>query len=141
MSAGSVGPGSKRDQDGTMLGLSFAAMVVIGLGNKVFNKLQTVPMHNYPFFLSLYSTFVYIPMSFAYIVPMIMYGTYITKEERQIPQRKFIVMGVLDAVSGLMQIFATNYLDGALVIMYVITLSGARDAMLSGTDDPHVQPG
>eukprot|EP00123_Amoebidium_parasiticum_P008162 comp18615_c0_seq1/m.20194 comp18615_c0_seq1/g.20194 ORF comp18615_c0_seq1/g.20194 comp18615_c0_seq1/m.20194 type:complete len:563 (-) comp18615_c0_seq1:175-1863(-) len=107
----------EKKKDGKMLAISFVAMVIIGLGNKVFNKLQTVPMHNYPFFLSIYSTFIYIPISFMYIFPMIKFGTLISKEEREIPQMKFFVMGMLDSICGLMQTFATNYLDGALVIM------------------------
>lgn len=38
--------------------LSFAAMVFVSLANKVFQKLETIPMYNYPNFLSLFTTFV-----------------------------------------------------------------------------------
>jgi hypothetical protein len=44
-----------------MLLFSFIVMVFVGLGNKIFNKLQTLPMHNYPYFLSLLTTFIYVP--------------------------------------------------------------------------------
>jgi hypothetical protein len=44
-----------------MLIFSFVVMVFVGLGNKIFNKLQTLPMHNYPYFLSLLTTFIYVP--------------------------------------------------------------------------------
>lgn len=37
----------------------------------MFAQLQTVPMQNYPMFLNLLTTFVYIPLSFAYILPMV----------------------------------------------------------------------
>ena len=53
---------------------SFCAMVVIGLGNKIFQKLQTIPMYNYPNFLNLLTTFMYIPLSFAYVIPAIKKG-------------------------------------------------------------------
>lgn len=44
-----------------MLIFSFVVMVFVGLGNKIFNKLQTLPMHDYPYFLSLLTTFIYVP--------------------------------------------------------------------------------
>ena len=53
---------------------SFLAMVIVGLGNKLFQIFETIPMHNYPYFLSLMTTFIYIPLSFAYIIPMQMMG-------------------------------------------------------------------
>lgn len=46
----------KRRQRGLLL--SFAAMVFVSLANKVFQKLETIPMYNYPNFLSLFTTFV-----------------------------------------------------------------------------------
>jgi drug/metabolite transporter (DMT)-like permease len=97
--------------------ISFFAMIFIGLGNKIFQKLQTAPMHNYPFFLNLWTTFIYIPCSFAYIIPAIRYTNLITPEERAVPQYKFAVMGTLDGLAGIMQIFASNYLPGGLLIL------------------------
>ena len=41
----------------------------VGLMNKIFNKLMTIPMYNYPNFLNLMTSFVYIPVCFAYIIP------------------------------------------------------------------------
>eukprot|EP00658_Telonema_sp_P-2_P081179 TRINITY_DN8253_c0_g2_i5.p1 TRINITY_DN8253_c0_g2~~TRINITY_DN8253_c0_g2_i5.p1 ORF type:complete len:430 (-),score=77.71 TRINITY_DN8253_c0_g2_i5:25-1314(-) len=93
-------------------------MVVVGLGNKVFQKLGTRPMYNYPFLLSLLSTFVYIPLSFAYIIPMIIWGNQITPEQRSIKQWDFFVMGALDGIAGLMQSFCSTYiLSGSLLIL------------------------
>ncbi len=37
----------KQKQRSKMLMISFILMVVFGLGNKIFQKLQTIPMHNY----------------------------------------------------------------------------------------------
>jgi len=101
-----------------MLAISFVLMVIIGLGNKVLSKLQTIPMYNYPYFQSMYTTFIYIPLSFAYIWPMIRFGSMITPEQRAIPWYKFGVMGGLDGIAGIMQSFATNYISsGPLIIL------------------------
>eukprot|EP00946_MAST-07B_sp_MAST-7B-sp1_P005121 g5121.t1 len=95
---------------GNALALSFILMVVVGLGNKLFQIFETGPMHNYPFFLNFLATFIYVPVSFLYILPMQRYGSAITKEQTQIPKRLFAVMGILDGAAGLMQGFATNYI-------------------------------
>jgi hypothetical protein len=101
-----------------MLIISFLLLLVVGLGNKIFQKLQTGPMQNYPYFLGLVVTFFYIPLSFAYIWPMILCGSAITKEQRQIPWYKFAVMGILDGIAGLMQSFAVNYIpSGSLIVL------------------------
>ncbi|RHX97678.1 hypothetical protein DYB36_002156, partial [Aphanomyces astaci] len=85
----------------------------------VFQKLQTIPMHNYPNFINLLSTFVYVSRTsrFAYILPMIKYGNAITVDQRRIPKRKFAVMGALDSVAGILQVFAATYLGGSLLIL------------------------
>ncbi|KAI9917053.1 hypothetical protein PsorP6_017202 [Peronosclerospora sorghi] len=80
-------------------------------------RLQTIPMHNYPVFLNLLTTFVYIPISFAYIIPMIKFGHEITLEQRSISKQKFAVMGGLDSVAGILQVFAATYLGGSLIIL------------------------
>jgi hypothetical protein len=71
---GDDGDTQKADSNRQALLWSFCAMVVIGLGNKIFQKLQTIPMYNYPNFLNLLTTFMYIPLSFAYVVPAIKKG-------------------------------------------------------------------
>lgn len=48
---------------------------------------------------------------------MIKYGSAITWDQRSIPKRKFAVMGGLDSVSGIMQVFAATYLGGSLIIL------------------------
>ena len=61
---------SERNEkkDSKLLILSFIAMVFVGLGNKVMQKVQTEPMKNYPYFLNIYTTFIFIPASFVYII-------------------------------------------------------------------------
>lgn len=105
-----------KEQDGRTLMIVFLGMVVIGLGNKVFNKLMTIPMHNYPNFLNLLTSFVYIPVCFAYIIPMAHYG-YIPAEQFAVPKKSFAIMGALDALAGIMQIFGSTYLPGPLIIL------------------------
>ena len=108
--AGAENELARGGRKGNALALSFVLMVIVGLGNKLFQIFQTGPMHNYPFFLNFLSTFIYVPVSFMYIIPMQMYGRAITKEQTQIPKRLFAVMGILDGAAGLMQGFATNYI-------------------------------
>lgn len=108
----------KSKNDERMLIIVFVLMVFIGLGNKIFNKLMTIPMYNYPNFLNLLTTFVYIPVCFAYIIPMARKGL-IPRDQLQMPRRPFAVMGGLDALAGIMQIFSATYLSGPLVILLV----------------------
>ena len=54
--------------------------------------------------------------SFAYIVPMLKWGTLISYESTQIPQYKWAIMGFLDSIAGIMQSLAVNYIaNGSLV--------------------------
>jgi len=111
-------PGQNKDSKSVALTVSFLVMIVVGLGNKVFNVLETTPMNNYPFFLNFYTSLIYIPLSFAYIWPMILFGKLITREQRAIPLHKFAIMGFLDGTAGIMQVFATTKIpSGALVIL------------------------
>ncbi|TDH72167.1 hypothetical protein CCR75_000992 [Bremia lactucae] len=74
-------------------------------------------MHNYPAFLNLLTTFVYIPISFAYILPMIKYGKAITWDHQNIPKHRFAIMGGLDSIAGTLQVFAATHLGGSLIIL------------------------
>ena len=68
---------------------------------------MTIPMYNYPNFLTLLAAFVFIPTCFTYIIPMTRKG-YISQSQLNVPKRKFIIMGALDATSTAMQIFGIN---------------------------------
>jgi drug/metabolite transporter (DMT)-like permease len=109
----SGGAGGDKAQ---MLVWSFCAMVVIGLGNKIFQKLETIPMYNYPNFLNLLTTAAYIPLSFAYVVPATRKG-WIREDNFTVPKKDFAVMGFLDSVAGIMQVFAATYLPGSLLVL------------------------
>lgn len=60
----------------------------------------------------------YVPVCFAYIIPMARNGG-IPKEQLDLPYKPFAVMGALDAVAGIMQVFAATYLPGPLIILLV----------------------
>jgi len=105
-----------KQKDERMLLIVFVLMVIVGLGNKVFNKLMTIPMYNYPNFLNLLTTFIFVPVCFAYIIPMAKLG-YIPKEQLEMPKKPFAIMGALDAAAGIMSIFAVTYLPGPLIIL------------------------
>lgn len=94
------------------------AMICVGLGNKLFQKFQSIPMFHYPLVLTVLSNFIYIPMSFIYIVPMIWWGSAITIEQQRFPKKKFALMGLLDGIAGFMQTLAiTNISSGSLIIL------------------------
>lgn len=81
--------------------ISFVLMIFIGLGNRILNILQFVPMQNYPLFVNLLTTFAYLPTSLLYIVPVIKYRKdLITPEARAVPQKVWIIMGTLDSIAG-----------------------------------------
>ena len=55
-----------RDEANTgTLTSAFLLMLFFQLGNRLFYKLATYPMYNYPLYLNLMSTLVYIPICFA----------------------------------------------------------------------------
>mmetsp|Transcript_57475 Transcript_57475/g.130225 ORF Transcript_57475/g.130225 Transcript_57475/m.130225 type:complete len:385 (+) Transcript_57475:146-1300(+) len=110
---------ANEENSGTLLALLFAAYVLFALANRLLQKLETIPMYNYPVFLNLLTTAAYIPISFAYIIPMMRYGTQITKEQTEIPKYKFFVMGFLDCVASTMQIFGVNYLTSGSTIVLI----------------------
>eukprot|EP00815_Leptocylindrus_aporus_P004513 CAMPEP_0116068238 /NCGR_PEP_ID=MMETSP0322-20121206/11536_1 /TAXON_ID=163516 /ORGANISM="Leptocylindrus danicus var. apora, Strain B651" /LENGTH=475 /DNA_ID=CAMNT_0003555299 /DNA_START=175 /DNA_END=1599 /DNA_ORIENTATION=+ len=105
-------------KDNRMLILSFVSMVVVGSANKIFSKLQTIPMYNYPITLSLLTTFYYIPMCFAYIIPASRgESPIISREQMNMPKWPFFIMGILDCMSSLMGMFAAVYLPGSLLVL------------------------
>jgi drug/metabolite transporter (DMT)-like permease len=98
---------------------AFIFMLFFQLANRLYGKLQTYPMRNYPLFCNLQSCFVYIPICYMYILPTLMYTNNISKEQQDIPKYKFAVMGGYDSLSGIMQTFAINYITNASLIVLV----------------------
>lgn len=101
-----------------MLIISFVGMLIFGLANKVTQILQFKHMRNYDLFLSIISTFWYIPVSCAYVLPMLKWGSAITPEQRAIPWSLWIKIGILDAMAGIMQVLTINIINnGTLVVL------------------------
>jgi drug/metabolite transporter (DMT)-like permease len=106
----------KKAAKDRMLLISFCLMLVVGLMNKIFNKLMTIPMYNYPNTLNLLTTFWFVILCFCYIIPMARSGK-IPQDQLDMPRKPFAIMGGLDALAGIMQIFAATYLPGPLLIL------------------------
>jgi len=115
----SVKEEEEEEANNSTLIIAFIAMLVFQLGNRIFGRLMTYPMHNYPSFVNLLSVGMYVPMCFLYILPMMRYGAAITKEQLDIPKIKFAVMGGYDSLAGIMQSFAVNYISNAGTIVLV----------------------
>jgi drug/metabolite transporter (DMT)-like permease len=83
-------------------------------------KLQAIPMYNYPIFLNLFVNILFIPICFAYIIPVARYGLFqnsITQEQMDMPKRPFLVMGALDCLATSLQVFACVFLPGPLIVL------------------------
>jgi hypothetical protein len=107
--------------------IAFLLMLVFALGNRIFGKLQTYPMYNYPLFMNMLSVVLYVPLCFAYIIPMVrMHPDVITLEQIQIPKYKFAVMGAYDSLAGIMQVFAVNYITNSGLIVLGHHSDGGR---------------
>jgi hypothetical protein len=87
---------AKREKSNeTKLLLSFLLMLIFGTGNKIFQKLQAIPMYNYPNSLNLLQNFVYVPLCFAYIFPVQSFGLLgnaIPKEVSGMSKKPFAIM-------------------------------------------------
>jgi drug/metabolite transporter (DMT)-like permease len=108
------------EADDKILLLSFTLLVIIGTGNKIFQKLQAIPMYNYPNSLNLITTFMYIPLCFAYILPVTKYEYFnnaIPTEVASMSKIPFVIMGILDGCAGLLFTFASVYLPGSLLLL------------------------
>jgi hypothetical protein len=112
---------AEEDEQSNKLLIAFVMMLITQLGNRIFGRLMTYPMHNYPTFTNILSVFIYVPMCFVYIIPMIWYygDTVISEEQKKIPKYKFAVMGAYDSVAGIMQVFAINFIASSSIIVLV----------------------
>jgi uncharacterized membrane protein len=108
-----------KDEKGLTLVIAFVLMLIFQLGNRIFGRLQTFPMHNYPLFMNLLSNIIYIPICFMYIIPALYFYNVITKEQQEISKFKFLVMGGYDSLAGIMQTFAVNYISNSSTIVLV----------------------
>jgi len=102
------------------LSFFFVIMVLAGVGNILAAKLQAVCMYNYGVFLSLFSYVIYLPLCFAFLIPVAKFGWFdnaITEQHWALPKRPFAIMGFLDCLAAVMQTFASLYLPGSLLVL------------------------
>lgn len=77
-------------------------------------------MYNYPIFLNLFVNLLFIPICFAYIIPVAHFGWFqnsITPEQLRMPKTRFLIMGALDCLATSMQVFACVFLPGPLIVL------------------------
>lgn len=100
------------------LGLLVSLIVMVGTGilNVIYGKLQMIPMYNYPSFLSIFESIVFIPMIYAVFLPMNRMGQ-ISTDQFKLSKIPFAIMGFLDGLTGLMQVFACDYISGPLIAL------------------------
>ena len=84
---------------------------------------HTLPMerYNYPTFLNVYQNFMYIPISFLYILPTSYFGWFNQSIPRShicgLTKTPFLIMGALDSISTVMHLLASVYLPGKLLVL------------------------
>eukprot|EP00980_Cylindrotheca_fusiformis_P023274 scaffold10310_cov81-Cylindrotheca_fusiformis.AAC.5 len=111
---------SERSKKEWKLWLVFILLVLSGVSNVVLAKLQSLPMYNYPTFLNVYANFMYIIMSFCYILPAMHFGWFqksIQWKHLKMSKKPFLVMGFLDAIAAAMQVLSSFYLPGTLLVL------------------------
>lgn len=115
-----VGDENQSKATNWKLWVVFSFLVASGVGNVIFAKLQSMPMYNYPTFLNIYANGMYVVMSFTYILPVSFLGLFGNPIPRVVPSRAikpFFIMGGLDALGAAMQVLATVYLPGTLLVL------------------------
>jgi drug/metabolite transporter (DMT)-like permease len=116
---------SAEDKKGRTLLIAFGLMLFAAVANRVFSILQyqQTGMENYPLFVNLLITFLYVPFSLMYCIPVV-YGCgrvkargWTAMEAERVPQFKWAIMGLLDSIAGVLQAIASSQLssNGGLV--------------------------
>jgi len=103
------------------LAFYLVAVILIGTGNRVSFKIMQYATINYGYFISQVTTFIFIPINFIVIGLLLVFTDKITPEMRTFPQYKFAVMGLLDALQGLLIVVGGLYVPG---IMQNLLLQG-----------------
>uniref|UniRef100_A0ACD5WPP0 Uncharacterized protein n=1 Tax=Avena sativa TaxID=4498 RepID=A0ACD5WPP0_AVESA len=99
---------------GMEVALATAAVVAMGTGNRVLYKLALVPLRQYPFFLAQFATFGYVVVYFSILYFRYQAGT-VTDEMLSLPQKPFILVGILEALAAASGMAAGAVLSGASI--------------------------
>jgi drug/metabolite transporter (DMT)-like permease len=76
--------------------------------------------YNYPTFLNIFGNLLFVVVCFCYIIPVSYFGwlnNAIPSELWALPKRPFMIMGSLDSLATTMQVFASVYLPGPLMVL------------------------
>ena len=95
-----------------LLGFYSVCLLFSAVGNSIFAKKMTNHMLNYPYFLSQWTTFVYLPIFGSVVLYEFYFTDWITEEQTKFPKYKFFVMGALDSVAGIFSLFGGVYTSG-----------------------------
>ena len=101
--------------------LSFLLLLVSGTGTVVLMKLQAVPMYNYPNFLNIFCHMIFIPLCFFFFY-CFSFANKNSLTAPPIPQKSsskwpFVIMGALDCLASTLQLFASIYVPGNLLVL------------------------
>ncbi|XP_044978484.1 protein CLT1, chloroplastic-like [Hordeum vulgare subsp. vulgare] len=110
----SAGAGAGSRSVGMDVALATAAVVATGTGNRVLYKLALVPLRQYPFFLAQFATFGYVVVYFSILFFRYQAGT-VTDEMLSVPQKPFILIGLLEALAAASGMAAGAILSGASI--------------------------
>uniref|UniRef100_A0A453GQ33 Uncharacterized protein n=1 Tax=Aegilops tauschii subsp. strangulata TaxID=200361 RepID=A0A453GQ33_AEGTS len=99
---------------GTDVALATAAVVATGTANRVLYKLALVPLRQYPFFLAQFATFGYVVVYFSILFFRYQAG-HVTDEMLSLPQKPFILIGLLEALAAAAGMSAGAILSGASI--------------------------
>eukprot|EP00698_Gefionella_okellyi_P011877 TRINITY_DN3161_c0_g1_i1.p1 TRINITY_DN3161_c0_g1~~TRINITY_DN3161_c0_g1_i1.p1 ORF type:complete len:599 (+),score=60.86 TRINITY_DN3161_c0_g1_i1:41-1837(+) len=89
-------------------------VIIIGAVNRITFKIMQYSTSNYSYFISQWTTFVYIPVNFAVIFFKLVFTNHITKDQMQFPKYKFAVMGALDSLQGLLIVVGGSKVPGVM---------------------------
>ncbi|KJE93331.1 hypothetical protein CAOG_04137 [Capsaspora owczarzaki ATCC 30864] len=87
--------------EGFKLGMLLLTVVLIGTTNRVTFKIMQYGNTNYMYFVSQFTSFIFIPIFFAVILFKRLFTNDITPDQLAFPKYKFAVMGGLDTLQGL----------------------------------------
>ncbi|VAH69416.1 unnamed protein product [Triticum turgidum subsp. durum] len=113
-SAAGAGVGVGSRSVGKDVALATAAVVATGTANRVLYKLALVPLRQYPFFLAQFATFGYVVVYFSILFFRYQAG-HVTDEMLSLPQKPFILIGLLEALAAAAGMSAGAILSGASI--------------------------
>eukprot|EP00761_Pharyngomonas_kirbyi_P003391 gb/GECH01003395.1/.p1 GENE.gb/GECH01003395.1/~~gb/GECH01003395.1/.p1 ORF type:complete len:454 (+),score=87.03 gb/GECH01003395.1/:1-1362(+) len=103
--------------DNPVLVVYLVLLIIVGTGNKIMLKIQTVPLTNYPYYLSQLTTVIYLPIFFGIVLTKLLFTDHIPNQIRNFPKYKFLLMGTFDAVAGVLLLFGTTHISGPLSVL------------------------